>query len=137
MGRAGGAAGGAPATMRHRALGVLAIALSAEGRGPRAWPGWRSCPPPPPRCRGEDTDALAMRGIARFLAEDLPGAIADHSAAAARLRAGVPLRSPSQCLSHLALRRVAPRLLGRRVVHAELAVSLARDADRGEFSFVH
>ena len=79
-----------------------------------------------------------MRGIARFLAEDLTGAIADLSATAARLRAGVPLRSPSQCLSHLALAEWRLGSWDDAVVHAELAVSLARDADRAfEFSFVH
>ena len=132
------AAAGAPATMRHRALGVLAIALSAEGRGPEGLARLAFLPAAPAEVPRRDTDALAMRGIARFLAEDLPGAIADLSAAAARLRAGVPLRSPSQCLSHLALAEWRLGSWDDAVVHAELAVSLARDADRAfEFSFVH
>jgi len=46
------AASVAPAAVRHQALGVLAIAFSADGRGPQVWPGWRACRPPPPRCPG-------------------------------------------------------------------------------------
>ena len=132
------AAAGAPAAMRDRALGVLAIALCAEGRGPEGLARLAFLPAAPAEVPRRDTDALVMRGIARFLAEDLAGAIADLSAAAARLRAGVPLRSPSQCLSHLALAEWRLGSWDDAVVHAELAVSLARDADRAlEFSFVH
>ena len=131
------AAASAPAAMRHRALGALAIALSAEGRGPEglARLGFLPAPAEVPR---EDTDALVMRGIARFLADDLAAAVADLSVAAARLRAGVPLRIASQCLAHLALAEWRLGSWDDAVVHAELAVSLARDADRAwEFSFVH
>ena len=132
------AAADAPATMRHRALGALAIALSAEGRGPEGLARLAFLPAAPAEVPRRDTDALVMRGIARFLAEDLAGAVADLSAAAARLRAGVPLRNPSQCLSHLALAEWRLGSWDDAVVHAELAVSLARDADRAlEFSFVH
>jgi DNA-binding CsgD family transcriptional regulator len=132
------AAAGAPATMRHRALGALAIALSAEGRGPEGLARLAFLSAAPAEVPRRDTDALVMRGIARFLAEDLTGAIADLSATAARLRAGVLLRSPSQCLSHLALAEWRLGSWDNAVVHAELAVSLARDADRAfEFSFVH
>ena len=127
----------APAAMRDRALGMLAIALSAEGRGPEGLARLAFLPAAPEVPR-RDTDSLVMRGIARFLAEDLTGAIADLSAAAARLRAGVPLRNSSQCLSHLALAEWRLGSWDDAVVHAELAVSLARDADRAlEFSFVH
>jgi hypothetical protein len=68
----------------------------------------------------------------------LAQAVADLSAAAARLRAGVPLRSPSLCLAYLALAEWRLGSWDDAVVHAELAVSVARDADRAlEFSFVH
>ena len=131
------AGGAAPTAMRHRALAVLAIALSAEGRGPEglARLAFLAAPSEVPR---QDTDTLVMRGIARFAAEDLAGAVADLSAAAARLRTGVPLRSPSLCLGYLALAEWRLGAWDDAVVHAELAVSLARDADRAlEFSFVH
>jgi hypothetical protein len=72
------------------------------------------------------------------MAENLPGAVADLSAAAARLRARVPLRSPSLCLTRLALAEYRLGSWDDPVVHAELAVSLGRDADRAwELGFVH
>ncbi len=132
------AVGAAPAAVRHPALGVLAIALFADGRGPEGLARLAFLPAAPSEVPREDTDTLVLRGMARNLAEDLTGAIADLSAAAARLRAGVPLRSPSLCLSHLAHAEWRLGCWDDAVVHAELAVSLARDADRAwEFSWVH
>jgi DNA-binding SARP family transcriptional activator/DNA-binding CsgD family transcriptional regulator len=128
----------APAGVRHAALGVLAIALFADGRGPEGLSGLAFLPTAPAEVPRDDTDTLVMRGLARLLAEDMTGGIADLSTAATRLRAGVPLRSAGQCLSYLA---GAEYLLGSwddAVVHAELAVSLAHAADRvWEFGFVH
>ena len=130
--------GALPAAVRHRALGVLAIALFADGRGAEGLARLAFLPAAPSEVPREDTDALVMRGMARVMAEDLAAAVADLSAAAARLRAGVPLRTASLCLGYLAL---AECLLGSwddAMVHAELAVSLTRDADRAwEFGFVH
>jgi len=139
LGRAGGRGRrGPPVAMRHRALGVLAIALVADGRGPEGLARLAFLPAAPAEVPRKDTDTLAMRGMARNLAEDLTGAIADLSAAAARHRAGVPLRSPSLCLAHLALAEWRAGSWDDAVVHAELAVSLARDADRAwEFAVVH
>ncbi len=132
------AAAGAPAAVRHDALGVLAVALFLDGRGPEGLAGLAFLPAVPSEVPREDSDTLVLRGIARVLAEDLAGAVADLSTAAARLRAGVPLRTASVCLSYLA---TAEYFLGSwhdAVLHAELAVSLAHDADRAwEFSGVH
>ena len=132
------AAGAAPAAARHRALGVLAIALVAAGRGPEGLARLAFLPAVPSQVPREDTDTLALRGMARVLAEDLAAAVADLSAVAARLRAGVPLLTASRCLSYLA---VAEWRLGSwddAVLHAELAVSLARDADRAwELGLAH
>ena len=128
----------APAAVCHQALGVLAIALFLDGRGPEGLAQLAFLPAAPSEVPREDTDALVLRGIARVMAEDLAKAVADLSAAAARLRAGVPLRNASLCLSYLA---VAEWRLGSwddAVVHAELAVSLTRDADRlWELATVH
>jgi DNA-binding CsgD family transcriptional regulator len=136
--RAAAAGTALPAAMRHRALGVLAIALVADGRVPEGLARLAFLPAAPAEVPREETDTLAMRGMARNLAEDLAGAIADLSAAAARLRAGVPLRSLSLCLAHLALAEWRVGSWDDAVVHAELAVSLARDADRAwEFAVVH
>ena len=135
--RAAGAAT-APAAVRHQALGVLAIALFLDGRGPEGLARLAFLPAAPSEVPREDTDALVLRGMARVMAEDLAAAVADLSAAAARLRAGVPLRTASLCLSYLA---VAEWRLGSwddAAAHAELAVSLTRDADRTwELATVH
>ena len=131
-------AGGAPAAVRHRALGGLAVALFADGRGPEGLARLTFLPAAPSEVPREDTDTLVHRGLVRVWAEDLAGAIADLSTAVARLRGGVPLRTASLCLSYLA---AAEGLLGSwddAVVHGELAVSLAQDADRvWEFGRVH
>ncbi len=109
---------------------MLAIALFLAGRGPEGLARLAFLPAAPAEVPRQDTDALVLRGMAKVMAEDLAAAVADLTAAAARLRAGVPLRTGSQCLSYLA---TAEWRLGRwddAVVHAELAVSLARDAER-------
>jgi DNA-binding CsgD family transcriptional regulator len=132
------AASGAPAAVRHGALGVLAIAFSADGRGPQGLARLAFLPAAPSEVPREDTDALVLRGMARFLAEDLAAAIADLSTGAARLRAGVPLRHSSQCLCYLAGAEYRSGSWDDAVTHAELAVSLARDADRvQDLAFVH
>jgi DNA-binding CsgD family transcriptional regulator len=123
--------GAAPATVRNQALGVLAIALFVAGRGPEGLARLAFLPAAPSEVPRKDTDALALRGMARVLAEDLDAAVADLSAAAARLRAGIPLRTASQCLSYLAAAEYRLGSWDDAVVHAELAVSLAHDADRG------
>ncbi len=122
--------GAAPAAMRHDALGVLAIALFADGRGPEGLARLAFLPAAPSEVPPEDTDTLALRGMARVLAEDLAGAIADLSTAVARLRAGVPLRYASQCLSYLAGAEWRLGSWDDAMLHAELAVSLAQAADR-------
>jgi len=124
------AAGAAPPAVRHRALGVLAIALSVHGRGSEGLARLAFLPAAPAGVPRVYTDTLVLRGMARVWAEDLAGAIADLSTAAARLRAGVPLRGASQCLSHLATAEYHLGYWDDAVLHAELAVSLARDADR-------
>ncbi len=130
--------GNVPAAMRHRALGLLAIALFADGRGPEGLARLASMPAAPAEVSREDTDTLVLRGMARVFAEDLAAAVADLSTAAARLRAGVPLRTASQCLSYLAVAEYRLGSWDDAVVHGELAVSLTQDADRvWDLGFVH
>ncbi|HEY7429474.1 MAG TPA: AAA family ATPase [Streptosporangiaceae bacterium] len=124
------AASGAPDSIRHRALGVLAIAFSADGRGSQGLARLSFLPAAPSEVSQEDTDALVLRGMARFLAEDLAGAIADLSIGAARRRAGVPLRDASHCLCYLAGAEYRLGSWDDAVTHAELAVSLAQEAGR-------
>ena len=128
----------APPPVRHGAMGLLAIALLADGRGPEGLARLAFLPADPSEVAREDTDALVRRGQARVLAEDLAGAIADLSTGAARLRAGIPLRYASRCLSYLASAEWRLGSWDDAVVHAELAVSLAGDADRAwDLGFVH
>jgi DNA-binding CsgD family transcriptional regulator len=86
----------------------------------------------------ESTDALTLRGEARLLCDELPGALEDLRVVAARVSGGVPLGDPSRSLALLAH---AEFQLGRwddAVVHGELAVSLSRDAHRAwDYAFVH
>src|SRR6185437_16331235 len=98
----------APAEVRHAALGLLAIALFADGRGPEGLSGLAFLPAAPAEVPVEDTDSLVMRGLARLLAEDMTGAIADLSTAAARLRAGIPLAARPLPQLYLT-RRESPR----------------------------
>jgi len=84
------------------------------------------------------TDALAFRGVARLWAGDLPAAAEDLALAANRISAGVPVRFPCQALAFLA--EAEFRLGGWDDAHghAELAVALATDANRGyDLALVH
>ena len=105
------AAGAASAAARHRALGVLAIALVAAGRGPEGLARLAFLPPAPSQVPREDTDTLALRGMARVLAEAgrggrRPFRRGGQAAATAAHRQPVP-KLPGD-------RRVAPRMLGQR-----------------------
>ena len=99
------AVGSAPAAVRHRAQGLLAIALFADGRGPEGLARLAFLPAAPSEVSRENTGTLVLRGMARVLAEDLASAIADLSTAVARMRAGVPVPTASGCLRYLAAGR--------------------------------
>ncbi len=128
----------ADAAMAGRALGLVAIALFLDGRAPEGLARMAFLPAAPAEVRPEDTDTLVMRGVVRLLADDLAGGVGDLSAAAARLRAGLPLSMASQCLSCLASGEWRLGLWDEAALHAELAVSLARDTERvWDLGFVH
>jgi DNA-binding CsgD family transcriptional regulator len=128
----------APAAVRHRAHGMLAIARVVAGQGPQGLAGLAFLPAAPSDVPWEDTDTLVYRGLARNWTEDFAGAVADLTAAAARLRAGVPLHDAGPCLGYLAGAEYRLGSWDDAVVHAELAVSLAHDADRArDLGVVH
>jgi len=119
----------APTAVRHRAEGMLAIARVIAGQGSQGLAGLAFLPAAPTEVPQADTDTLVFRGMARAWAGDPAGVVGDMATAAARLRAGLPLRYPGPCLGYLA---GAEYLLGcwdDAVVHSELAVSLVHDAD--------
>jgi DNA-binding CsgD family transcriptional regulator len=77
-----------------------------------------------------ETDALIMRGMLEVYVDDLPRAIADLGIAAARMRAGLPATYPVPCLAHLSDAHFRRGDWDAAVTHAQLATSLAQDADR-------
>ena len=108
------AAGAAPAAVRHRALGVLAIAFLTDGRGPEGLARLAFLPAAPAEVPREDTDTLALRGMARVCGRG-PGR-GDrrpfHRGGEAACRCPAAHRQPVPELPGGC--RVAPRLLGRR-----------------------
>jgi DNA-binding CsgD family transcriptional regulator len=130
--------GAAPTAVRHNALGVLALSLFLDGQGPEGLARLAFLPAAPAEVPRQDTDTLVLRGMVKVLAEDLPGAIGDLSTATTRLRAGVPLSVAGKCLSYLAGAEWRLGSWDEAALHAELAVSLAHDADRGwDLGLVH
>jgi DNA-binding SARP family transcriptional activator len=129
----------APTTAAHRtALGMLAVSLCFAGRMDKAVSRLAVFDDAAADVALEETDALVLRGIVRSLADDMPGAAADLSFAAGRLRAGVPLRSASWCLLAMASAEYRSGAWDDAVLNAEMAVSLASDADRiWELGFAH
>jgi len=123
---------------RHTALGVLGISLCFAGRMDEAASRLAVFDDAPADVALEATDALVLRGIVRSLTDDIPGAAADLSFAVGRLRAGVPLRTASWCLLFMAGAEYLSGAWDDAVLNAEMAVSLASDADRTwELSFAH
>ncbi len=107
-----------------------AYALAAASRSPAGLAALGFLPAPGNEVPTAQTDALIMRGMLRVYVDDLPGAIADLSVAAARLRAGMPSTYPGPCLAHLSDAHFRRGDWDAAVTHAQLAISLAEDADR-------
>jgi len=129
---------GADALHGMHAAGLLALALAYSQRGREALARLDSVP----ACAGEvplsQTDALVARGMVRVIQEDLEAASADLSAAAGRLRSGVPVRHACLCLGYLAEAEYRLGFWDDASRNAELAVTLARQAGRvAELSFAH
>ena len=120
--------------VHHRARGLLALALVWTYRVPEALALLEQLPGPGEQLAGIDLDALILRGTARLWAGYPELAFPDLSHAAARLRGGSSARFAGVCLTYLAC---AEYLLGAwddALAHAELSVSLVRDAGYGILS---
>jgi len=131
-------ASAADETLHRHALGALALALACGHRGGEALARLAFLPAEPAEAPLALTDVLINRGMVRVMAEDLPAAVADLSAAAGRLRSGTPLRYAGQCLGYLAEAEYRLGQWDDAVVHGELAVSLAHGVSRRwDLAFVH
>ena len=84
------------------------------------------------------TDSVTYRGLVKLWTGDLRGATEDLGLAARRIRAGLQVRFPGQPLAFLAEAEFRRGRWDDCQDHAELAVSLARDADLYyDLPFVH
>ncbi len=123
---------------RLQALIVVVVSLTIAGRGREGLARLDWLPAVAAEVPLEHTDALVMRGMCRLFTDDMTGAVTDLSAALARLRAGVSLQSPGQCLAYLTDAEYRLGDWDDAFIHSALAVSLAHDADRTwDFAFVH
>jgi DNA-binding CsgD family transcriptional regulator len=124
---AGTAAGSAPRAM---ARAGQALAFAASGRSPEGLGVLDFLPVSGTEVAMSETDALIMRGMLRVYADDLPGAVADLTIAAARLRTGVPSTYPVPCLVHLSDAHFRRGDWDAAVTHAQLATAWAQRSDR-------
>jgi DNA-binding CsgD family transcriptional regulator len=84
------------------------------------------------------TDSLTYRGLVRLWTGDLPRAVDDLTQVVGRIKAGLQVRFPGQPLAFLAEAEFRCGRWDDCQAHADLAVSLARDADRDyDLAFVH
>jgi len=135
--RAVAASAGDPIARLH-ALIVVVESLTIAGRGREGLARLSELPAAAAEIPLEHTDALVMRGICRLFTDDMTGAVTDLSVGLARLRAGVSLQSPGQCLAYLTEAEYRLGDWDDALMHSALAVSLAHDADRTwDFAFVH
>ncbi len=135
--RALAASAGDPA-VSLQAQTVVALSLTAAGRGREGLARLAHLPAMAARVPPELTDGLIMRGICRLLTDDATGTVADLSEGLTRLRAGVRVRFPGYCMAFLAEAEYRLGAWDDALLHAELAVSVARDTDRAwALAFAH
>jgi DNA-binding CsgD family transcriptional regulator len=120
----------AGSAVRAMAYTAQAYAFAAAGRSPEGLRVLGFLPASGNDVAIPETDALIMRGILKVYTDDLPGAIADLNVAAARLRSGLPSTYPGPCLTYLSDAHFRRGDWDAAVAHAQLATSLAQDADR-------
>jgi DNA-binding CsgD family transcriptional regulator len=120
-----------------RALTMVAVSLALAGRGPEGL-ARLGLPDAAAEVPLGHTSALVIRGMCRLATDDVTGAVTDLSVSLARLRAGISLASPGQCLHYLSDAEYRLGDWDNALIHSELAVSLAHDTDRiWDLAFVH
>ena len=123
-------ASGEDLTARLQALMPVVLTLTLAGRGPEGLARLDVLPAMASDVPLEHTGALVIRGRCRAITDDLAGAMTDLSVGLARLRTGVSLRYPGQCLTFLADTEYRLGAWDDAHTHSELAVSLAQGNDR-------
>ena len=109
--------------------GMRAIPFTLSGHGDEALGLFGDLPERAAMVPIGKTDSVAYRGIVKLWTGDLPGATDDLQVAVKRIRAGLQVRFPGQPLAFLAEAEFRRGRWDDAQDHAELAVSLARDAD--------
>jgi len=112
------------------ARSVRAIPFALSGETDKALSLFRDLPERPAMVPTANTDSLTYRGLVKLWGGDLPGAAEDLGQAANRVRAGLQVRFPGRPLGFLAEAEFRRGRWDDCQDHAELAVALARDADR-------
>ena len=122
----------------NAARGMRAVLLALSGAASTALDLFGDLPQRAAMVPVDQTDAVTYRGLVKLWTGNLDGAVDDLSLVVSRFHAGLQLRFPGQPLAYLS---EAEFRLGRwddAQGHAELAVSLAIDADRRyDLPFVH
>lgn len=120
------------------ARSMHAVPLALSGAGDRALALFSDLPQRAAMVPAEQTDSVTYRGLIKLWTGDLPGAADDLALVVSRMSAGLHLRFPGQPLAFLAEAEFRLGQWDDSQGHADLAVSLARDADRHyDLPFVH
>ncbi len=120
------------------ARSMRAIPFTLSGQGDKALSLFKDLPERAAMVPMTNTDSLTYRGLVKLWTSDLQGATDDLAVAANRIRNGLQVRFPGQPLAFLAEAEFRRGRWDDCQDHAELAVSLARDADRHyDLPFVH
>ena len=132
----GNGTGGEPWYDAARCIRSFAFALSGDTG--QALGLFRDLPGPAASVPAARTDALTYRGAARLCAGDLQAAAGDLALVVHRISTGLQVRFPGPPLGFLAEAEFRLGHWDDAQGHAELAVSLAHDADRDyDLAFVH
>jgi DNA-binding CsgD family transcriptional regulator len=117
---------------------IRSFALVLSGDAGRALGLFGDLPARPAMVPAARTDALAFRGVARLCVGDLQAAAADLTLAVNRISAGIQVRFSGPALAFLAGTEFRLGCWDDACGHAELAVALAGDGDRGyDLALVH
>ena len=120
------------------ARGMLAVLVTLSGAASKALGLFRDLPQRPAMVPLAQTDSVTYRGLVKLWTGDLEGAVEDLVLVVSRIQAGLQLRFPGQPLAFLSEAEFRLGHWDDSLGHAELAVSLARDADRRyDLPFVH